>query len=369
MILPVPAPIPVTIDAARRFVRRALLLDSPAPDVAAALAHLGYIQVDPLNVCGRMHDLILRNRVAGYREGGLHAHIHAPERRGFEHYRLGGHGVLVAFPLEAWPFLTAGMRRRSRLRQAHSGRLTPREVALAEQILGEIAARGPLTSDDIEHEGRARSAWGRKGRLVQHVLEKLFAHGRVLIAARRNFRRVYDLAERVLPGAVFDLPPRAEAEVQVWLVLQRLRQRRLVSLNRRELSLVADHVQPVAVDGLPTLYCLRPDAPIFDAVMAEGRRRRRPCCWLRWIRSFMIAGSRAASGASTTRGRRTRRRSEGKRGHYALPVLAGTEIVGHVDPKADRARGRLQIVSRRVRRGHKTAAAVEQLAGFLGLRR
>ena len=56
------------------------------------------------------------------------------------------------------------------------------------------------------------------------------------------------------------------------------------------------------------------------------------------------------------------------RGYYALPVLSGGEIVGHVDPKADRERGTLGVVSRKVRRGHATAAAVRELAAFLGLR-
>jgi uncharacterized protein YcaQ len=260
------------------------------------------------------------------------------------------------------------MQRRSRLRHAYSGRLTPREAALAEHILGEIGARGPLTSDDIEHEGRARSAWGRQGRLVQHVLEKLFAHGRVLIAARRNFRRVYDLPERVLPRAVLDQPPRAEPEVEAWVVRQRLRQRRLVGLNRRELSLVADQVQPVAVDGLPTLYCLRPDAALFEAVMAEATPASSPMLLapldpLIYDRQLTrdLWGFDYTWEAYTPAAKR-------KRGHYALPVLAGTEIVGHVDPKTDRQRGRLQVVSRRVRRGHKVAAAVKALAGFLGLR-
>jgi uncharacterized protein YcaQ len=366
--MPMPAPLKVTIAAARRFVRRTLLLDAPAPDVAAALVHLGYVQIDPLNVCGRMHDLILRNRVTGYQEDALHAHLHAPERRGFEHYLQGGHGVLAAFPLEAWPFLTGGMQRRSRLRHAHSGRLTPREAALAERILGEIGARGPLTSDDIEHEGRARSAWGRQGRLVKHVLEKLFAHGCVLIAARRGFRRVYDLPERVLPRALLDQPPRAEPEVEAWVVRQRLKQRRLVSLNRRELLLVADQVQPVAVDGLPVLYCLREDAALFDAVMAGAPPASSPVLLapldpLIYDRRLTrdLWGFDYTWEAYTPAAKR-------KRGHYALPVLAGTEIVGHVDPKADRERGRLQIISRRVRCGHKIAAAVKELGGFLGLR-
>jgi uncharacterized protein YcaQ len=366
--MPMPAPLTVTVAAARRFVRRTLLLDTPAPDVAAALVHLGYVQIDPLNVCGRMHDLILRNRVTGYREGALHAHLHALDRRGFEHYLRGGHGILAAFPLEAWPFLTGGMQRRSRLRHAHSGRLTPREAALAERILGEIGARGPLTSDEIEHEGRARSAWGRQGRLVKHVLEKLFAHGRVLIAARRNFRRVYGLPERVLPRAVLDQPPCAEPEVEAWVVRQRLKQRRLVDLNRRELAYVADQVQPVAVDGLPLLYCLREDAALFEAVMAGPPPATSPVLLapldpLIYDRRLTrnLWGFDYTWEAYTPPAKR-------KRGHYALPVLAGTEIVGHVDPKADRERGRLQVVSCQVRRGHKITAAIKELGGFLGLR-
>jgi uncharacterized protein YcaQ len=56
------------------------------------------------------------------------------------------------------------------------------------------------------------------------------------------------------------------------------------------------------------------------------------------------------------------------RGYYALPVLAGDQLVGHVDPKADRPRRRLIVVSRRLRRGHQAAAAVRELAQFLGLR-
>jgi uncharacterized protein len=362
-----PAPLKIDSLTARRFVRRALLLDAPAPDVATALRHLGYVQIDPINVCGRMHDLILRNRVAGYREGALHDYIHGPGRPGFEHYLQGGHGVLVALPTSAWPFLTGRMWRCSRSRSPHSGRLTRREATLAEHIQAEIAARGPLTSDDIDHDGRARSAWGVQGRLAKHVLEKLFAHGRVLISARRNFRRVYDLPERVLPRALLDQAPRGEDEVCAWAVRQRLKQRRLIALARGELALVVDQVQPVAIAGLPPVYCLSEDVPLFDAT-ADAPPTPDPLLMapldpLIYDRDLTrkLWGFDYTWEAYTPPARR-------KRGYYALPVLAGAEIVGHVDPKADREHGRLVARSRGVRRGHRVGPAVKALAEFLSLR-
>src|SRR5689334_22159328 len=104
---------------ARRFHRRALLLDAPLPNIGVVLAHLGFVQLDPINVCGRMYDLILRNRVIGYREGDLMRHLHGrgnglppAERTAFEHH-LPHSNVLAALPLDAWPHLLAAMRRRS----------------------------------------------------------------------------------------------------------------------------------------------------------------------------------------------------------------------------------------------------------------
>lgn len=372
----------VTPLAARRFLRRVLALDEPHADIPTALSHHGFIQIDPVNICGRMHDLILRNRVRGYREGALHDFIHssAPalrslgegERPGFEHY-LPGQGILAAFPLDAWPYLTGRMMRRARLRHPHSGKLTPREAALAEHILAEIAARGPLTSDDIEHDGRASTAWGTQGRLAKRVLEKLFAHGRVLITARKNFRRVYDLPERVLPAAVRAQPPRPECDVAAWIVLTKLRQRRLVTLKRDELPLVADRIQPVVIDGAhcSPLYCLREDAPLLSEI--ENRESKiensaeplllaplDPIIYDRRV-TAALWGFDYTWEAYTPPLKRVR-------GHYALPILAGTEIVGHADLKAERKVGKLRVVSRRVRRGNRVAPAVKSLASFLGLR-
>ncbi len=372
-------------------MRRALLLDAPVTDIDAALTHHGYIQIDPINVCGRMHDLILRNRVTGYREGGLMRHLHgkskplpASKRTAFEHH-LPDTQVLVAFPVSAWPHLLAAMRARTRRPGAWSGRLTPRERELSTRILGELAARGPLSSEHIDDDRRGRRAWGA-ATLAKATLQKLFFHGRVLIAQRDHNRRLYDLPERVLPARILALPEPTAAETARWSVLLKLRQRRLTLLKRAELALVTDTVQPVSLGQGPTLYCLTSDLP--QLVSASDQSKFEPA-----LRSLGEGGNPKSkmSGASSLLlapldpliyDRTVCRHlwdfdytwevytppHKRQRGYYALPILAGHELVGHVDPKADRHARKLRVISRSVRRGHLTAPAVRELAQFLSLR-
>ena len=369
-----PAPLRLRPDHARRFARRALLLDAPVPDVASALAHLGYVQIDPINVCGRMHDLILRHRVAGYREGDLMRHLHgatpepkpAATRTAFEHHLPTAH-TLVALMPEAWPHLLAQMRARARRTSAWSGRLTPKQAQLAPHLLAEIKARGPLSSESFTGTGRARSVWG-SATLAKATLQKLFFHGRLLIAQRDEAgRRYYDLPERVLPTSVLALPEPAASDTARWEVLLKLRQRRLVTLKRIELPLVADLVQPIAVEGCPPLYCLRADLPWIESSASDASsfdlqllapldpliydRRVTATLW-----DFEYTWEVYTPPAKRVRG------------YYALPILAGTALVGHVDPKADRRAGRLRVMRRSVRRGYRAAEAVRALARWLGLR-
>ncbi|MBX3748473.1 MAG: YcaQ family DNA glycosylase [Opitutaceae bacterium] len=367
----VPAALKVTPLAARRFMRRALLLDAPAPDVGAALTHHGYVQIDPINVCGRMHDLILRNRVAGYREGDLMRHVHgdgaplpAAARRAFEHH-LPSTGVLTVFTPDAWPHLLAAMRARTRRHGAWSGKLTARERELEPRILAALAERGPLNSDALNDGRRARAVWGA-ATLVKSAMQKLFFHGRLLIAQRDGSRRLYDLPERVLPAAVLASREPSSAETARWEALLKLRQRRLVLLKKAELALVADRVLAVQLPGGPTLHCLREDVPLFDAPAPADRDSPRllapldPLIYDRRV-TQQVWDFDYTWEVYTPPAKRVR-------GYYALPILAGAELVGHVDPKADRPQRRLRVVTRSVRRGYRVSGAVRDLAGFLGLK-
>jgi uncharacterized protein YcaQ len=372
---PMPPALSLSSLTARRFARRAAGLDVALPDVASALARHGYIQIDPINVCGRMHDLILRNRVRGYQVGGLMRHIHgedaplpAEQRTAFEHH-LPDSAVLAAFPLDAWPHLLAAMRQRTERDGPWSGRLTPDELELSNHILAEIASRGPLSSSHIDdNRGSGPGVWG-SATLAKSTLQKLFFHGRVLIARRDGNRRLYDLPERVLPAATLAAEEPGAAETAHWLALTKVRQRRLTTLKREELRLIADDVQAITLSDAdaPTLYCLREDLPLLDSPPLDVPESAPlllapldPLIYDRKVTSSLWEFDYIWEVYTPLHKR--------ARGYYALPVLSGHEIVGHVDPKLDTKAGKLQIISRSVRRGHSVTSAVKSLAGFLGLR-
>jgi len=379
-VRPVGPALRLSAPAARRFLVRVLGLARPHRSVAAALAHHGFVQLDPINVCGRMHDLILRNRVAGYREGDLLRHLHGPDHGPGPPLRPGlrvavevhapGSGNLAVFPLEAWPYLAHAMEARAQRRGGWGGRLSRAEERLARRVLQEIEDRGPLSTDDIDHHGRTTTAWGTQGRAVKVLLEKLFLHGRVLIATRRGFRRVYDLPHRVLPARLLRAPRPSPEEAARFRAHLRIRQRRLVAARRAERPLLEGLVQEVRVDGLPPCLCLREDLPALEADRAalggdasQAVRLLAPLDPLVYDRRLTAAlfGFDYTWEVYTPPARRLR-------GYYALPVLCGDRLVGHLEPRADRQRGRLEILSRRVARGVGVAAAVRELAAFLGLR-
>ncbi len=374
-------PVDVDPESARRFMRRALLFDTPASTVGPVIQHLGYLQIDPINVCGRMHDLIARNRVLGYREGDLMRHLHGhsvtlpPERRvAFEHHfpaEGASAGILAAFPSSAWPYLLREMRARAKRSGAWSGRLTPNQRDLARRVLSEIAERGPLSSEDLNDPRRSQSVWGAST-IVKATMQKLFFHGQLLIARRsESNRRFYDLPERVLPDSIRATKEASAEDTSRWAAMMKLCQRRLVYLKRTELPFVEDLVQPVRVEGCPILYLLRREMPILESLSEDAGSHRGD----RTVRLLAPLDPLIYDRALTARlwnfdytWEAYTPPAKRVRGYYAMPVLVGTSIVGHVDPKVDRGARRIRLNSRRVKRGHSLAEALHQLTAFLGLR-
>src|SRR5436305_7033866 len=106
---------PLTKAAARRIWLRAQRLDSRTPfgdgaqAVAAAVEHLGYVQIDTINVVERCHHHILWSRIPEYRRGDLR-HAQSVDKSVFEYWTH----ALSYVPSRDLKFFIAEMRRHRR---------------------------------------------------------------------------------------------------------------------------------------------------------------------------------------------------------------------------------------------------------------
>ena len=372
----VPDTLTVSPSAARHFALSATGLVDPAGTIAEVIDHLGFVQIDPLNVCGRMHEHILRNRVAHYSEGDLHEYLYgvrddaplnqptlsANQRTGFEHFHP-GRGVLAVFPISDWPYFLAETARRARTPGSWMGKLTAPEKRLATRILAEITDRGALGSEHIADNSLASNGWNNS-RLAKVVLDKLLGQGRLLIARRFKGRRIYDLPERIIPPKILALPKPSPTAISRWLTLLNLKQHRLVLLKRTELPHVVDDVQAVRFDDGKPAHCLKTDLPRLDSTISPPSHVRllAPLDPLIIDRDLVqrLWNFEYTWEVYTPAAKR-------QRGYYALPLLAGDQLIGHADLKADRKAGKLNTLGRSCPRPHRLAPAVKDLAEFLRL--
>lgn len=351
----------VTPEACRKFLRRSLNLDAPLRSTDEAVRYHGYIQIDPIDVCGKMHDLILRNRVQAYqRDGLLKALYEKPKERSFfEHYV----GVLVALPVEDYRYLLPHMKSR-RTDDGYSGALNAEEKRMAKRIIDRIRAEGPLSSNDFQNTGSSQTGWGSTGTLAKITMDKLFFHGRLLISRRDNFRRVFDLPERTLPENILGSKPATPREVKRWLIQVRLKQRRLIILTAAHATLAKDFLTKVKVADHPPVYCLKEGAELMqqaadwpepdtdphllaplDPIIYDRKITRR-------VWDFDYTWEVYTPPAKRVRG------------YYALPILSGTRIVGHVDPKMDRE-GNILNARVVVEKGVNLKSAMHEFSRFL----
>ena len=155
-----------------------------------ALRSGSVIQIDPLQVIARNHDLTLQSRVLDYTPAILNEMLYT-DRACLEYG-----GTVFIHPIEELPYLRVIMARRG-----HADRwgnfLKEHERAI-ERVRAEIQERGPLASTDIEAEVTHKTSWW-SGKDTGRALYYLWTTGELLVKSRNGTGKVFDLRERLVP--------------------------------------------------------------------------------------------------------------------------------------------------------------------------
>ena len=322
----------------------------------AALKRLGFVQADPIRAPARAQDLILRQRVDGYRAGDLERTYASLD--------------LEEDLLYAYGFVTRPVW--SLLHPRRAGRLH----ALDKRVHAVVRSAGAIHPSELEaHFGRKRviNAWGGYSKATKHALERLHYRGLLRIARRENGIRIYEIA----PPPAKQLAP-AERLRQLVMAVARILQpvdermlqtiaaelrrdfsgggvatvrelQRSAALERHEVDGIA-YLAPPGATAEEAPRRVRFLAP-FDPVVWDRRRFEHLWQWSYRFEAYTPVAKRV-------------------RGYYAMPLLWGDAVIGWANARV--VDGELDVdvgfVDKRPRErdfGRELDAEIERLRQFL----
>ena len=323
------------------------------PRLLRTIHDLGFVQVDSVNVLERAHHHILFSRGAGYRHADLAALVEK-DRSLFENWTHDASIIPSSFfPYWKHRFASEKARLRQRWKRHFGAEDFDADIA---RVLNRIARDGPAMARDFEGDKPSTGWWDWHP--SKAALEYLWRTGELAIARRQGFQKVYDLTERVIPGAHFAAEVDRPAFID-WACRQALARLGFatrgevagfwalatprevdgwVALNRDELVPVrvetADGGKPRAAFALPGAVEAALAAPAppdkvrivspFDPLMRDRARMERLFGFSYRIEIFVPEAKR-------------------QYGYYVYPVLRGDRVAGRIDVKAERERDALCV--------------------------
>lgn len=305
--------------------------------ILQVMARLGYLQIDTISVITRAHHHTMWSRLADYQPE--HLYDLQKKKEIFEYW---SHAAAY-LPLQHYRFT---LPRKHALASGEK-HWYEREPKVIQYVLDRIGSEGPLQSKDFQHVNPSgNSAW-YQWKPAKRALEQLFMEGKLMIAERKNFQKVFDLTERVLPSNTDTRFP-SEKEMARHLILTYLTAHGIGSepeftyLRKRHKKIVHTELKqmceegvilPVQIKGLdlqlyalPTIeeslslrigkkniHILSP----FDNLVIQRKRLQDIFGFSYQIECYVPQAKRV-------------------HGYFSLPILWGDQFVGRVDCKADR---------------------------------
>ncbi|WP_201320222.1 winged helix-turn-helix domain-containing protein, partial [Burkholderia sp. E168m30] len=173
-------------------------------DVLDTIRRMAQLQIDTIHVVARSPYLVLFSRLGDFSPHWLDEHL--AEARLFEYW---SHEACF-LPIEQFGLMRYKMLDPSGMGWKYAAEWHEQNRPEIERLLARIREEGPVRSADFAREDgvKGNGWWDRKPE--KRHLEVLFTTGDLMVSERRNFQRVYDVRERVLPDwdDTRDLPPR-----------------------------------------------------------------------------------------------------------------------------------------------------------------
>jgi uncharacterized protein YcaQ len=246
----------LSVDQARRLVLTLQgLADRPrrlsADGVVDLVERLGFVQLDSINTVARAHHMILLARNQTYRPKLLRRPLE--DARLFEHWT---DRIAAIIPTPFYPNWNRRFRReRARLERSFGRWVGEGFKEEVDHVLAHVRAHGPVMARDFAGEAPARPRGWWDWHAHKTALEYLWRTGRLAVARREGFQKVYDLAERVIPAAL-RARPALDAD----------------AAHRELLLAAADALGVATADDLADYYRLGVTATrdALDGLVAEG---------------------------------------------------------------------------------------------------
>jgi uncharacterized protein YcaQ len=170
----------------------------------AAMTACEHVQLDPLVIVGRSHDLMLHARVAGYRPELFHQLTYT-ERRFFD-----WGGWLAVRPMHELPYWRVLMRRARQIPGMR--RIDEHLGATLNELRAALRDRGTLSSRDFAAADRLAVDTYRGKKDSSLALYYLWLSGEAMTHHREGFERVYALTEAVAPADLIAEADETEAD-------------------------------------------------------------------------------------------------------------------------------------------------------------
>jgi len=337
-----------------------------AEGTGAAMRAMEYLQLDPLQVIARSHDIQLYGRILNYTPDMWETAAY--QQRHFFDWG----GWLAVRPMDELPHWRTVMHRERDGQPDYDPRIRKMGQEHAETINEMrtiLRERGTVSNRDFEMAGRTRTQSYRGRKDSSLALYYLWRTGEVMTHHRENFERVYALTETVAPPHL--IGESDEAQTNRFLIEKEISFAGLSRLQRtqdayfrgipfsqaqqiRETLLADDRIIEVQVEGWKFMhYALSGDAEALHELLAG----RIPQAWmpLKTTTTDEVVFLAPLDPVSA-RGRAKSLfgfdyvwevyKPEHKRkfGYYTLPVLWGDHLVARFDSKLDRTSNTLVIL-------------------------